>query len=160
MAMSVLFITHNLSVVAQIADRLAGRAILRLLEPTGGSIWFEGTDITHLDKAALRPLRRRMQMIFRTLLQPEPALEGARHHLSGRINGAARATPIVRAAEMVDTLRSGALSLISRETSRAIELPEWKSQKGVLVATGLNPHKDGQHIRRSGTKLKQLRSSG
>jgi oligopeptide transport system ATP-binding protein len=41
-----------------------GRAILRLLEPTGGSIWFEGTDITHLDKSALRPLRRRMQMIF------------------------------------------------------------------------------------------------
>ena len=42
----------------------AGRAILRLLEPTGGSIRFEGTDITHLDKPALRPLRRRMQMIF------------------------------------------------------------------------------------------------
>ena len=61
--------------------------------------------------------------------------------MSGRINGAARATPIVRAAEMVDTLRSGALSLISRETSRAIELPEWKSQKGVLIATGLNHHK-------------------
>ena len=42
----------------------AGRAILRLLEPTGGSIRFEGADITHLDKPALRPLRRRMQMIF------------------------------------------------------------------------------------------------
>ncbi len=42
----------------------AGRAILRLLEPTGGAIRFEGTDITHLDKPALRPLRRRMQMIF------------------------------------------------------------------------------------------------
>ncbi len=41
-----------------------GRAILRLLEPTGGSIRFEGADITHLDKPALRPLRRRMQMIF------------------------------------------------------------------------------------------------
>ena len=45
----------------------AGRAILRLLEPTGGSIRFEGADITHLDKPALRPLRRRMQMIFRAL---------------------------------------------------------------------------------------------
>jgi oligopeptide/dipeptide ABC transporter ATP-binding protein len=42
----------------------AGRAILRLLEPSGGSIRFEGADITHLDKPALRPLRRRMQMIF------------------------------------------------------------------------------------------------
>jgi oligopeptide/dipeptide ABC transporter ATP-binding protein len=42
----------------------AGRALLRLLKPSAGMIRFEGTDITHLDKAALRPLRRRMQMIF------------------------------------------------------------------------------------------------
>jgi oligopeptide transport system ATP-binding protein len=42
----------------------AGRAILRLLEPSAGSIRFEGADITHLDKPTLRPLRRRMQMIF------------------------------------------------------------------------------------------------
>jgi oligopeptide/dipeptide ABC transporter ATP-binding protein len=41
-----------------------GRAILRLLEPASGTIRFEGSDITHLDKPALRPLRRRMQMIF------------------------------------------------------------------------------------------------
>jgi oligopeptide transport system ATP-binding protein len=42
----------------------AGRAILRLLEPSAGMVRFEGTDITHLDKPSLRPLRRRMQMIF------------------------------------------------------------------------------------------------
>jgi oligopeptide/dipeptide ABC transporter ATP-binding protein len=42
----------------------AGRAILRLLEPSEGVIRFDGADITHLDKPALRPLRRRMQMIF------------------------------------------------------------------------------------------------
>lgn len=41
-----------------------GRALVRLLEPSGGRILFEGADITHLDDAALRPLRRRMQMIF------------------------------------------------------------------------------------------------
>ncbi|HEX3350892.1 MAG TPA: ABC transporter ATP-binding protein [Acetobacteraceae bacterium] len=41
-----------------------GRAILRLLAPTSGTVRFDGTDITHLDKAALRPLRRRMQMVF------------------------------------------------------------------------------------------------
>jgi len=41
-----------------------GRALLRLYEPVGGSIVFEGTDITHLGEAALRPLRARMQMIF------------------------------------------------------------------------------------------------
>jgi len=41
-----------------------GRALVRLLEPTGGSIRFDGTDITHLAQSALRPMRRRFQMIF------------------------------------------------------------------------------------------------
>ncbi len=41
-----------------------GRALVRLLEPSAGSIHFDGTDITHLPESALRPLRRRFQMIF------------------------------------------------------------------------------------------------
>jgi oligopeptide/dipeptide ABC transporter ATP-binding protein len=41
-----------------------GRAILRLLSPTGGAIRFEGTDLLGLSEGALRPLRRKMQMIF------------------------------------------------------------------------------------------------
>ncbi len=41
-----------------------GRALVRLLEPSAGHITFDGTDITHLDDTALRPLRRRFQMIF------------------------------------------------------------------------------------------------
>lgn len=41
-----------------------GRALVRLLEPSGGAIRFDGTDITHLPESALRPLRRRFQMIF------------------------------------------------------------------------------------------------
>ncbi len=41
-----------------------GRAILRLYEPTDGRIVFDGQDITRLNEAELRPLRRRMQMIF------------------------------------------------------------------------------------------------
>lgn len=41
-----------------------GRALLRLLEPTSGKILFEGRDITHESEDALRPLRRRFQMIF------------------------------------------------------------------------------------------------
>lgn len=41
-----------------------GRCLVRLLEPTGGQIRFDGVDITHLDASQLRPLRRRFQMIF------------------------------------------------------------------------------------------------
>ena len=41
-----------------------GRTVLRLLDPSDGSIAFEGRDITRLSQSALRPVRRRMQMIF------------------------------------------------------------------------------------------------
>ncbi|GLS38969.1 dipeptide/oligopeptide/nickel ABC transporter ATP-binding protein [Mesorhizobium tianshanense] len=41
-----------------------GRALVRLLEPSDGSIIFDGRDITHLPEAELRPLRRNLQMIF------------------------------------------------------------------------------------------------
>ena len=40
------------------------RCIMRLLDPTGGTIKFGGRDITHLSRAQMRPLRREMMMIF------------------------------------------------------------------------------------------------
>jgi peptide/nickel transport system ATP-binding protein len=42
----------------------AGRTMLKLLEPTGGRIEFEGRDITGLSRKEMVPLRREMQMIF------------------------------------------------------------------------------------------------
>ena len=41
-----------------------GRLLLRLLEPTSGQILFDGQDITRLRGPALKPFRRRMQIIF------------------------------------------------------------------------------------------------
>ena len=41
-----------------------GRAMVRLLEPTAGTVQFGGTDVTHMTQAQLRPLRRHFQMIF------------------------------------------------------------------------------------------------
>jgi peptide/nickel transport system ATP-binding protein len=41
-----------------------GRLITRLLEPTAGTVEFEGVDISHLNTAKMRPLRRDIQMIF------------------------------------------------------------------------------------------------
>jgi oligopeptide transport system ATP-binding protein len=40
------------------------RSVLRLVEPSGGAIRLDGTDITRLGKAALRPHRRAMQIVF------------------------------------------------------------------------------------------------
>ena len=41
-----------------------GRSILRLIEPTDGEVYFEGQNITELEKSAMRALRREMQIIF------------------------------------------------------------------------------------------------
>lgn len=41
-----------------------GRTLVRLLEPTGGTLRFQGHDITHASERQLRPLRRHLQMIF------------------------------------------------------------------------------------------------
>ncbi len=41
-----------------------GRCILRLIEPTGGQIWFEGKDVTNIDREQFTNLCRDMQIIF------------------------------------------------------------------------------------------------
>ncbi len=42
----------------------AGRTMIKLLEPTSGTIEFDGQDITGLSQKQMIPLRRKMQMIF------------------------------------------------------------------------------------------------
>jgi len=42
----------------------AGRAILQLIEPTSGTVLFDGRDITVLNKKEMRELRRDMQIVF------------------------------------------------------------------------------------------------
>jgi peptide/nickel transport system ATP-binding protein len=41
-----------------------GNCVLRLIEPTEGTIRLKGTDISHMSRRALRPLRREMHMVF------------------------------------------------------------------------------------------------
>src|ERR1700751_6049986 len=41
-----------------------GRTLLRLLEPTAGSVEFDGRDVTHTRGRELRDLRRNMQIVF------------------------------------------------------------------------------------------------
>ncbi len=52
-----------------------GRTLLRLYRPTGGSIRFEGQDITSMSERDLRPLRADMQMIFQN---PQSSLNARR----------------------------------------------------------------------------------
>src|SRR6266536_759132 len=59
-----------------------GRAILRLYKPTDGSIRFDGQDISKLRDGELRPLRRRMQMVFQ-----DPFASLNPRHSVGRIVG-------------------------------------------------------------------------
>ena len=42
----------------------AGRTMLKLLQPTGGRIEYQGRDITELSRREMVPLRREMQMVF------------------------------------------------------------------------------------------------
>src|SRR3712207_2487949 len=42
----------------------AGRTLVKLLEPTGGSVWFKGTDITGFNRSQMKPIRREMQFVF------------------------------------------------------------------------------------------------
>jgi peptide/nickel transport system ATP-binding protein len=59
-----------------------GRAILRLYEPTGGRILFDGADITEVKESGLRSTRRAMQMVFQ-----DPFASLNPRHSVGRIVG-------------------------------------------------------------------------
>jgi len=55
-----------------------GRALLRLVEPTGGRVVFDGTDLSTLKGESLRTMRRRMQMVFQdplSSLDPRQSVE-------------------------------------------------------------------------------------
>src|SRR2546422_5416683 len=69
-----------------------GRALLRLYKPTAGRIVFDGQDITELGEQEMRPLRRRMQMIF----QDPFASLNPRHSVSRIVGEPMRAHGIAR----------------------------------------------------------------
>ncbi len=84
-----------------------GRLLLRLLDPTGGSITFDGQEISSLRGAALKPFRRRMQIIFQdpfASLDPRAPIgssigEGLRIHGIGSV--AERRDRVARMMQLV-----------------------------------------------------------
>ncbi len=84
-----------------------GRLLLRLIEPTSGTIRFDGQDITTVRGAALKPYRRRMQIIFQdpyASLDPRTPIgdsigEGLRIHRLGSVRE--RSDKVKRMMDMV-----------------------------------------------------------
>ncbi len=79
-----------------------GRALVRLLEPTAGRILFDGQDIAHLPEPALRPLRRRFQMIFQDPLSSLNPRQTVGTILRAPL--ALHGLPLARAAEALDAV--------------------------------------------------------
>ena len=84
-----------------------GRTILRLLEPTAGKVMFDGVNIFELGKSDLRPMRRRMQIIFQdpyASLNPRMTVEqivGEGLDIHGNANGSKRRDSVVAILERV-----------------------------------------------------------
>ncbi|MFO0524487.1 MAG: dipeptide ABC transporter ATP-binding protein [bacterium] len=85
-----------------------GKALLRLVEPTGGTLSFDGQDLRSLGRAHLRPLRARMQIVFQdpyASLNPRirigDALDEGMRSLRPEWNAAERAQRILRLLEQV-----------------------------------------------------------
>jgi peptide/nickel transport system ATP-binding protein len=84
-----------------------GRCLIRLLEPTEGSVTFAGTDITHLGPQALRPFRRDLQMIFQDPMSSLNPRHRIRDIIAGplRVNGVEDAD--ARALDALDRVHLG-----------------------------------------------------
>jgi oligopeptide/dipeptide ABC transporter ATP-binding protein len=116
-----------------------GRTILRLIEPTSGEVFFDGTDLLGLGPRALRGKRREMQMIFQdpfASLDPRltvGAIVGeplAIHQLGGR---AERHRMVAELLETVG-LEAGAIDLYPHEFSGG-----QRQRIGIARAIALRP---------------------
>lgn len=82
------------------------RTLLRLIQPTGGQVFFEDREITHLPEPTLRPIRREMQIVFQnpfSSLNPRMnvgnlVMEPLKIHQPGKSN----AQHLERAAYLLD----------------------------------------------------------
>jgi len=87
-----------------------GRTIMRLTDPTRGSILFEGNDISHVKGRRLKSFRRKMQMVFQdpyASLDPRQKIESAllepmnlHHVVASKSEGRRRAAELIERVGM------------------------------------------------------------
>ena len=116
-----------------------GRALLRLNDPTAGSIVFDGTDITHLSESELRPLRRRMQMVF----QDPYASLNPRHSVGRMVGEPLRVHRLARGKD-VDARVRELLQIVGLPQDAATRYPHefsggQRQRIGLARSLALNP---------------------
>jgi peptide/nickel transport system ATP-binding protein len=89
------------------------RCIVRLIDPTGGEVFIHGEEIAHRSHRALRPLRRKVQIVFQDpyrSLNPRRTVGEA--IIEGPVNyGLSRAEAFERARRLMDLVRMDATAL-------------------------------------------------
>ena len=95
-----------------------GRAILRLIEPTSGSVAFDGIDVLALEREPLRKLRRRMQVVFQ---DPQSSLD-PRMRVGRTVREGIEAHQLAEGAE-ADARVARALEEVGLRASDAAKLP-------------------------------------
>lgn len=116
-----------------------GRTILRLEEPTGGSIYYRGNDITSWDKKKLKELRKEAQMVFQ---DPESSLD-PRMTIGDSIGEALLVNGVNREKERLERVDE-LLERVGLEAGHAARYPHelsggQKQRVGIARALAVNP---------------------